>query len=366
YLTYEVFKVEAESEVIRSFYLRRVDGKSLPHYEAGQFLPIRLTIPGQSEPVTRVYTLSDAPNGTHYRLSIKREGGDGLVSNFFHDQVSVGAHIEAMVPRGKFKVDQSSTRPVVLISAGVGITPMVAIANFLVEEGIRTRTYRPTYFIHGTRNGRSHAFGTHIRHLAETYPSVTAHISYSTPDPDDQVGIDYDSEGYVDIELLKQVLPFNDFDFYLCGPQAFMQSLYTGLTDLGVRPERIHYESFGPSTVLEISTPKPPQAQAQVQAQAPTGPVKVRFAKSAIETEWTPKQGTLLELAEANGLKPPYSCRAGICGVCATRVQCGTVDYVEEPTGHFADGEALICCSTPRSPSGKETCGEDIGIVLDL
>lgn len=356
YRDYEVFKVEPESDTISSFYLRRLDGKSLPTYEPGQFLPIRLTIPGQSEPTIRVYTLSDAPNGAYYRLSIKREG---LASSFFHDQVGVGSQIEALSPRGKFKLNASSDRPVVLVSAGIGITPMMAIANFLIEEGIRTRTYRSTYFIHGARNGKVHAFGQHIRHLTETYPSVKAHIRYSQPDADDQLGIEYDSNGHVDMDLLKQVLPFDDFDFYLCGPQSFMQSLYNGLIALGVRAERIHYESFGPATVFEHATASPTPSSSR-------SSVTVRFAKSALETEWTSDKGTLLELAEANGLNPAFSCRAGLCGVCATQIQCGIVDYVEEPTAHYADGEILICCSTPRSPSGTETCGDDVGIVLDL
>lgn len=360
YATYDVFKVEPESESITSFYLRRQDGRSLPTYEPGQFLPIRLSLPGESTPVSRVYTISDAPNADHYRLSIKQEG---QVSTYFHGQVASGSTIEAMAPRGKFTLDQRSDRPVVLLSAGVGITPMIAIANFLIQEGIRTRTYRPTYFIHGTRNGRVHAFGDHIRQLAATYPSVTAHICYSQPDDQDQRGTDYDSVGYVDIELLKQVLPFNDFDFYLCGPQTFMQSLYDGLTGLGIRPERIHYESFGPATVLEHPAAAP---QPIPRGQPVTGPVTVHFAKSDVKTEWTPDRGTLLELAEAAGVKPAFSCRTGICGVCATRMQCGQVDYTEEPTAHFADGEVLICCSTPRSPSGAHTCGDDMGVVLDL
>ena len=362
YQDYEVFRVEAESDTISSFYLRRADGQPLPAYEPGQFLPIRLAIPGQSTPVTRVYTLSDAPYKDYYRLSIKREG---LASQFFHDQVQAGVQIEAMAPRGKFTLDQSSDRPVVLISAGVGITPMVAIATFIIEEDLRTRSsrLRPIYFIHGTRNGKVHAFGGAIRQLAETHPSVTAHIRYSHPEDGDQLGTDYDSEGHVDLALLKQVLPFDDFDFYLCGPQPFMQSLYDGLTATGIRSERIHYESFGPATVLAQTTaPDPSKAVGKMAS----GPVNVRFAKSEIDVEWTPDSGTLLELAEANGLSPAFSCRTGLCGVCASRLQCGTVDYTEEPTAHFAEDEVLICCSTPRSLSGQQTCSEDMGVVLDL
>ena len=365
YVDYEIFKVEAESDTISSFYLRRADGQSLAAYEPGQFLPIRLTIPGQDAPVSRIYSLSNAPYGDYYRLSVKREG---VASSFLHDQIKAGAHLEAMAPRGKFTLDQSSDRPVVLLSAGVGITPMIAIATFIVEASIRSRSNRsnrsrPIYFIHGARNSKAHAFRDAIRQLAEQYSAFNLHICYSHPNATDQLGQDYDSEGRVDVEVLKRVLPFDDFDFYLCGPQGFMQSLYDELIDLGVRSERIHYESFGPATVLQgdasTTVASPPGTMA-------TGPVNVYFAQSDLNVEWTPGSGTLLELAEVNGLEPAFSCRTGLCGVCATRIQCGQVDYTEEPTAHFNEGEALICCSTPRSLSGKETCGDDIGVVLDL
>ena len=185
--------------------------------------------------------------------------------------------------------------------------------------------------------------------------SDTAHICYSQPEAADPLGTDYDSEGQVNIDLLKQVLPFDDFDCYLCGPQAFMQSLYDGLTALGVQTERIHYESFGPATVLEQTTAPTTTTSPGETADSP---VKVRFSQSDIDTEWKPESGTLFELAEANGLEPPFSCRGGLCGVCATRIQCGMVDYVEEPTAHFTEGEVLICCSTPRSRSGQQTCSD--------
>lgn len=354
YLPYKIFDVQRESETVSSFYMRRSDdGPIFPH-QPGQFLPIRLNIPGQP-PVTRVYTLSDGPNGNYYRLSIKKEG---LASNFFHDHVAVGSEIEAMRPRGKFVLDQSSLRPVVLLSAGIGITPMLAITQFLIQENDRS-----IYFIHGARNGQVHAFGKHLRHLAACHEMLTVHIRYSQPNPTDKIGIDHDSKGQIDLNLLKQVLPFNDYDFYLCGPAGFMQSLYDDLTEFGIKSDRIHYESFGPATVLQHTatppSPKPP-------GKAVDSPVKVCLAQSEIDIEWSPEQGTLLELAEKAGLQPLFSCRSGMCGVCATKILCGTVDYTEEPTAEFADDEVLICCSTPRCASGEQTCGEAMGVILEL
>lgn len=360
---YEVTDIRPESEAISSFHLRRADGKGLPSYEPGQFLPIRLSVPGHAEPVMRTYTLSDKPGGETFRLSIKREGGDALVSNAFHDGIKIGDRIEALAPRGGFILDRSSRQPVVLLSAGVGITPMIAMTNHIIDEGLRTRRFRRTWFIHGARNGRVHAFGEHIRAIAAEHAAFVAHVRYSDPDGTDRLGETHDSEGHVDVGLLKEVLPFDDFDFYLCGPPLFMQSLYQGLTGLGVRDDRIRYEAFGPATVLRSAVPA---AATPAMNTAGTEPVRVLFAASAVEAQWTPDEGTLLDLAEAAGLAPAYACRSGICGTCATRLRCGAVHYLDEPTAPRADDEVLICCSTPRSSTTASTCGTDIGVVLDL
>jgi ferredoxin-NADP reductase len=363
YAAYEIVDIRPESEVIASFHLRRADGKGLPLYEPGQFLPLRLTLPGHAEPVVRTYTLSDAPGGDTYRLSIKREGGGALVSNAFHDHMGVGARVEAMAPRGKFILDRSSRRPVVLLSAGVGITPMIAMANFIIDEGVRTRRFRRTTFIHGARNGRVHAFREHIRRLAAEHEAFTAHVRYSHPDATDRLGETHQSEGHVDVALLKEILPFDDYDFYLCGPPPFMRSLFEGLTALGVRENRIRYESFGPATVLKSGASGDKARSSSVSSKAP---VAVHFATSDVDAEWSPDKGTLLDLAEAAGLVPAYACRSGICGTCATRIRCGAVDYLEDPSAPRAGDEVLICCSTPRSDAGEATCGNDNGVVLEL
>ena len=363
YTAYEVVAIERESAAISSFRLRRADGGGLASYEPGQFLPIRVTIPGRAEPALRTYTLSDAQDGEYYRLSVKREGGEALVSTFLHDRLKVGDTVDAMAPRGKFVLDRSSDRPVVLLSAGVGITPMIAMTNHLINEGLRTRAFRRTYFIHGARNSAAQAFGAHLRDLADRHASLTVHIRYSRPAAGDQLGVTHHSEGHVDIALLKEILPFDDYDFYLCGPTPFMQTLHDGLTGMGVREDRIHYESFGPATVLKRSAgPK----RAVPEGEPSKGPVTVAFAKAGIEAAWSLEKGTLLELAEAEGLSPSYACRSGICGTCATRIRCGTVDYLEEPSAPHGDDEVLLCCATPRSSTGEASCGDGGGVVLDL
>jgi hypothetical protein len=360
YLPYEVFDIKPESEAITSFYLRRADGKAPAKHEPGQFLPIRLRLPGAADPVSRTYTVSDAPNGDYYRLSVKREGGDAVVSNHLHDQAKPGFRLEAMAPRGKFLLDRTSERPVVLISAGVGITPMIAMANFIINEGLRTRDFRRCFFIHGARNGQVLAFGDHLRTLAAAHESLTTHIRFSQASDKDRIGRSHDSEGHVDIDLVKAVLPLDDYDFYLCGPQPFMQSLYRGLTGLGVREERIHYESFGPATLLKSN------AEPKSQRGPEDKPVSVKFAGADVEAVWTPDRGTLLDLAEAAGLAPAFSCRSGICGTCATKLHCGQVDYIEEPSAPHGEDEVLLCCATPRSSAGEASCGEDHGVILGL
>lgn len=362
YVRYVVDAVQRESETITSFSLRRADGRQLASYQPGQFLPLRLALPGLAKPLLRTYTVSAAPNRTSYRLSIKREPG-GLVSTFFHDQVRPGFAIEAMAPRGRFVLDLASERPVVLVSAGVGITPMMAMTDFLIDEGRRTRLFRRTYFIHGTTNGRTLAFGPHLRGLARVHPSLTLHLRFSRPDPQDQIGVSHDSEGRVDIDLLKSILPFDDFDFYLCGPQPFMQALYIGLVGLGVRDERIRFESFGPASVARAGGASRVLLKANPVA---VETVAVRFAASGIEAEWSAADGTLLDLAEAAGLHPAFGCRSGVCGTCATRLTCGSVDYEREPVGPRGPHDVLICCATLRSSASRETCGGDYGVILDL
>ncbi len=349
YAPLKVVRIEKESDIITSFYLRRKDGAPLHAWEPGQFLPIRVTIPGQDQPAPRTYTLSTACNPDHYRLSIRRGEGTALVSQFLHANATLGFTLEAMAPRGRFVISNAGSRPVVLISGGVGITPMIAMAEHIVAEGRRTGTYRPIYFIHGTQNGRMQAFRDHIRTLANEHPQFHVHVCYSRPGESDSVGVTHDADGTISIDTLRRVLPFGDYDFYLCGPAIFMRSLYDGLTRMGIDANRIFYESFGPATVLT------PEVLAQPSTDAI--PMAVRFIRSGTGADWSRDRGTLLEFAESLGVAPNFGCRSGICGTCATRILGGAVDYLEEPVASRAAGEVLLCCSVPRR--GTE-------VVLDL
>ena len=357
----EVFRVEPESEIITSFYLRRADGRKLEPWGAGQFLPIRVTIPGQTQPALRTYTLSTIPNPDYYRLSIRRGEGDALVSRFLHANAKPGFRLEAMQPRGKFLLARSE-RPVVFISGGVGITPMIAMAGHIVEEGRRSGSFRRCYFIHGAANGKAHAFGEYVRALAAEHPAMKVHVRYSQPHSDDRLGVTHDGEGHVTLDVLREVLPFDNYEFYLCGPPPFMQMLYDGLAGLGVHANGIHYESFATGAALRVEptreTAAPPGAEFD-------RPVLIRFAKSGVNAEWTRDKGSLLELAEAVGLAPAFGCRSGICGSCAAGLESGSVEYVEEPLATPQPEQILLCCSIP-SVAACGRGGSEPALVIDL
>ncbi len=364
YCNYTVTRIESESEVITSFYLEPKESSRIACHDAGQFLPIEIQPPGSTEPIRRTYTISNAPNGDYYRLSIKREPPakaglpPGVSSNYFHDHVKVGSTIRAMTPRGKFTLDGSGTRPIVLVSAGVGLTPMISMLEQLVKNSDGCGCERQVWFIHGAINARTHAFDRQVRQLAAEYPCLKVHIRYSHASEEDIEGKNYDSTGYVDIDLIKSLLSFDDYEFYMCGPPPFMESLYEGLKDLNVSDERIHYEFFGPGATLLREHPGETVGLATDLSDRP--PVQVRFEKSGSIATWDPSKGTLLDLAESAGLRPAYSCRSGICQTCSTTVIAGEVDYLESPMATPDKGEALLCCSYPKPSAGSDE------VVLDI
>ena len=351
YITLTVSKKVPESKTITSFYLVSEGKEPLPSFLPGQFLPLKLDIPGQYKPVIRTYSISDSPNKDYYRLTIKREPAPpdrpdlypGVSSNYFHDQVEPGTKLLAKAPRGKFFLDSKSENPVVLLSAGVGLTPLISMMNAVVDSG----SNREVWFIHGARNSAEHAMGDHIRKLAQRYDNVHVHVAYSKPLKENLVGRDYDSKGYVDVELLKKILPGNEACFYLCGPPPFMKSLFNGLLEWEVPEYHINYEFFGPASLLKdrakVSTPK-----REAEVVDCSSEIEVEFSRSGVKTNWNPSFESILDLAEANGLSPDYSCRSGICHTCMCGLEDGEVEYVEEPLDPPEEGCVLICVSKPR------------------
>ena len=229
-----------ESEDVTSFVFEARDAGPLPAFEAGQHLPIELEVPGLEEPVRRTYSLSGAPGHGRYRISVKRETR-GLASRHLHDHVEPGAILDTRRPAGDFMMS-CNLCPVVLVSAGIGVTPMVSMLHALVAEGGE----RPVWFVHGVRDGGHHPLAREVRDLVARRAGIQLHVAYSRPRPEDQSGIDYDSEGRVDGALLAGLIEEFDAHYFLCGPTGFMADLQTALERRNVPAEQIHTESFGP------------------------------------------------------------------------------------------------------------------------
>ena len=340
-----------ESETITSFYLKPQDGKPLPPFMPGQFLTFRLSVPEHPTPVTRTYSLSDSPNHPdYYRVTVKRlpapkdrpDLAPGLTSTFFHDRVQPGTRLCVNAPRGQFILDPGDDTPVVLLSGGVGLTPMVSMLNAIVESD----SNRQVWFVHVARDSSEHAMGAHMRSMAAEHDNVHVHISYSKPRQEDRKGRDYDRRGRVSVEFLKNLLPPAAYDFYLCGPTPFMKSLYVGLQEWGVAESRINYEFFGPVGNLKdgVEAARKPAEVSESGAE-----LELSFVKTGLTAKWDSSFETILDFAEAQGLRPDFSCRTGICHTCMSRLVEGEVEYVVEPLDMPDPGCVLICCSQPKT-----------------
>ncbi|SMF89351.1 hypothetical protein SAMN02982917_6701 [Azospirillum oryzae] len=345
---YRVTKIVDETPAIRSFHLQPADGAGLLPHAAGQHLPIRVTVPGSDKPIVRTYTLSAAPSDGLYRISVKREG---LVSRHLHDTIRAGDVIEARAPDGNFTIDPYGTRPAVLLAGGIGITPLLAMLRHIVYEGLRKQRMRQTILIQAARSKSDRPFEREIAELVNAAQGAVKWVRVLSDPGQTEEGVDYDAAGRIDMALLTRFLPFDDYDFYLCGPPTFTQALYDGLRSRNIGDARIHAEAFGPSSLKRTADAG---AAPAVRSPPSTKPVPVAFMDSMKEDRWTPSSGTLLELAEARGLAPEFSCREGSCGTCRTKLLKGAVTYVREPTASIAADEVLICSAVPAETGTDE------------
>lgn len=351
---FRIARIVDESSVIRSFHLEPADGKGIGLHQAGQHLPIRVRPDPAGQAVLRTYTLSTAPSDGFYRISVKRQG---LVSNHLHDDLEVGDVIEARAPAGAFTIDPLEARPAVLLAAGVGITPMLAMLRSIVFEGLRKRRVRPTFLFIAARSLAERAFDAEIASLAAQAEGAVHVIRLLENTEGAKLGRDFDAEGRISADLFRRALPLDTYDFYLCGPPPFMQGLYDDLSALGVPDARIFTEAFGPAS-LKSREPDGGHALPPVSDK----PVPVVFARSGKEARWDASAGSLLDLAEARGLTPEYSCRGGSCGTCAVKVLAGKVTYPAQPAAKVAPDQALICCAVPASSAA----GGGDRLILDL
>lgn len=346
---YRKFRIDRkvmEADEVCSFYLVAHDRMPIPVFHAGQYLTFRLNIRGQSELVTRCYSLSDSPKrGEYYRVTIKRlppprdkpDGLPGLASSYFHS-LREGDLVDVRAPAGNFHLDDASNRPVVLIAGGIGLTPILSILNTICDTSIR----RETWLFYGIENRRQHVMYDHFKSIVQRCNNVHIVICYSDPTEACIRGEDYHFKGRISIDLFKNVLRSNNYEFYICGPPPMMESVTGGLQQWGVPEADIHFEAFGPATV---------KRRAALAVAPGTGEAvrvsKIVFSRCGKTVDWSQNYGNILELAEKHGIQVNSGCRAGNCGTCETAVRDGRVNYLIETGFKPQEGSCLPCVAVP-------------------
>ncbi|MFC5701403.1 NO-inducible flavohemoprotein [Cohnella faecalis] len=251
YRDFVLSKKVKESEVITSFYLVPQDGQAIAAFEPGQYIGLKMAIPGEEHTHLRQYSLSDAPGKPYYRISVKREDEiaelpPGKVSVYLHEQLKEGDILSVSAPAGEFTLDREDKRPIVLLSGGVGLTPMLSMLTAVVD----TDPARQVTFVHAARNGNAHALKEQVEEIARNHAQVSLYWCYEKPTDEDRAANAFDKEGYVDLPWLRTVVPTTDAGFYFCGPVPFMKAINGSLQELGVAAADIHYEFFGPAGTL--------------------------------------------------------------------------------------------------------------------
>jgi ferredoxin-NADP reductase/MOSC domain-containing protein YiiM len=341
--------ITRESDSVISIRLEDADGAPLPAARAGQFLTVRVQPDARQRPLLRNYSMSGPPDAGYYRITVKREE-HGVASGYLHTRLAVGDRLDVAAPRGAFILDDTRA-PVLLISAGVGATPVLAMLQALAEA----HSDREIWWLHGARDRRDHVFAAEARALAASLPNVRSHVYYSRPGPEDLTGSDGVSAGRLGASLLAELAPPRDAEAYLCGPASFMDEISAGLTVLGIDASRIHTELFGPAPGLTPGIAATPERTPHPPEGLPGNGPMVEFARSNLAVPWSGDYGSLLEFAEACDVPVRWSCRTGVCHTCETTLIAGDLRYSPDPVEPPAEGSALICCSQPGD-----------AVVLDL
>jgi ferredoxin-NADP reductase/MOSC domain-containing protein YiiM len=337
-----VASIHKESDSVTSFVLTPVDGRPLGIFQAGQFVVLRLLVDPSKPSVLRSYSLSDLPATDHLRISVKGEL-NGIGSSFLCNRTREGDVLDVSAPRGSFTL-RPSQNPAVLLSAGVGATPVMSMLHTLAAE----KSQREVWWIYGARNRADHPFAEESHSLLKQLSRGRGCIVYSRPTAGDQIGADFDAPGHIDTPLLERIGVPQGSDFYLCGPSSLLKNMRDGLKSWGVPAENVHTEIFG---VLESITPGMAQVEhtPHLPQGAPGPGPAVSFARSGITAAWDPKFASLLELAEACDVPVRWSCRTGVCHTCMTGLISGSISYNPEPLENPAPGNLLICCSQPNA-----------------
>jgi ferredoxin-NADP reductase/MOSC domain-containing protein YiiM/ferredoxin len=336
-----VARVDRESASVVSLSLEATSTAPLPAALPGQFLVLRLRVSPTRPPILRNYSMSGTPGADAYRVSVKQEM-NGVASTFLHDHVAVGDSLETSAPRGSFTL-QPGDGSVVLLSAGIGATPVLAMLHALASVA----SPRAVWWLYGARNSNDHPFAQEARGLLKTLAHSQTYIAYSRPNPEDRLGENYDGHGHLSVRLFGQLGVPQDSDFYLCGPPPFLRDLIAGLKAWGVAASSLHTEIFGPEQALTpgiVGRARPPVHLPP--GPAGTGPL-VTFVRSGLAVPWSADFQSLLELAEACDVPVKWSCRTGVCHTCERPLIDGAVVYHPDPLEPPAQGNVLTCCSRP-------------------
>jgi ferredoxin-NADP reductase/MOSC domain-containing protein YiiM/ferredoxin len=343
-----VTKVVHESAAVSSFYLSAADGSQLPAVRAGQYLTLRITGAGTPAPI-RSYSLSSAAHAGTYRISVKQEP-HGTASRYLNRSLRPGAVLDVAAPRGDFVLDDSGAGAILLVSAGIGVTPVLSMLHQLAES----HSERDIWWLHGARGPHEHPFADEAHELLASLPHAREHVFYSAATPPERDRV-HAARGRLSKEALASLGVPAGARAYVCGPAPFMADMRDALTSLGVDPAAIHTELFGTLAAINPGL----TGQIRKAPHQPAGPVgkgpQVSFARSGISAPFGESWRSVLDLADACDVPTRWSCRTGVCHTCVTQLLSGDITYSPAPLEPPADGEVLICCAQP---------GTDI--VLDM
>jgi ferredoxin-NADP reductase/MOSC domain-containing protein YiiM/ferredoxin len=337
-----VTEIHPESADVLSFTMQRDDGGAVTPALPGQYVIVRLRATANGPPVFRSYSVSSAASSESYRISVKIEP-QGVAGTYLHQGVHVGDVLEVSSPHGSF-ILQESERPLVLLSAGIGVTPVLAMLYSLQSA----HSTRQVLWLHAARDGEHHPFAAEARRLVEALANGRSYICYSRPGASDKVGVSFDAIGHLSPSVLAAAGVPSDADVYLCGPNPFMADMREALVRSGTAPERIHREIFNGGESMTPGIAAVPRRAPHPPAGERDAGVRVAFARSGIAAHWDASAyRSILELAEACDVPVRWSCRAGVCHNCESGLVSGSVAYSPQPLDAPAEGNVLVCCSQP-------------------
>ena len=355
--TFRVAKLVRETADTQSVYFAPEDARPLPQFLPGQYVTLSLRMPGETKPVIRCYSLSHAPGEDYYRCTVKEvpspadrpELPFGKASRHINRRLAEGELVDLKAPHGNFALDAARHTPVVLIGAGIGVTPLFSMLQAVAANERNRQVLAFLQF----RSGEHHPLKAELAALAKQHKNIQLVTVYSAPSSEDVMGRDYELRGRLSLEVVKKFLRDGDYDYYICGPGPFMESMVAGLESWEVPADKIHFEAFGPASVKRVSrhSVASPECPQDIPNGAPSSLlIDVRFDISGITAPWTPQVESLLELAESHHIPVESGCRAGNCGTCAMPIKSGKVVYSTTPGAPPPAGVCLPCICVPDGP----------------